>query len=263
MVTSHDSTSPRDHLLITGTSGSIGAALARALRRRHEGARLTLLDVHEAPSRALAETLGGDVHVVACDLSSSAAVPAALDDARARFGPVHGLVNCAGFMEVRRFERLLWERAEALLSVDLVSPLRLMHACVPDMLASGRGFVVNVASMAGKVTLPGCAFYCAAKSGLAMASEIARRELASQGVRVVTVYPGAVESPLEAHAKDQYGRSAITALVPTGKPDVLARKIIEALDADRPRVIYPSAYAVGMLAIAGPIALRIGPDPAD
>lgn len=252
-----------DHLLVTGTSGSIGAALARALRERHPAASLTLVDRSAEPSERLARELGGAVAVVPCDLANGESVPLALSQARALHGPVHGLVNCAGFMEVRRFDRLPWARAEALLMVDLVSPLRLMHAAVPDMIAQGRGFVVNVASMAGKVTLPGCSFYGAAKAGLAMSSEIARRELLPLGIRVVTVYPGAVESPLESRARDQYGRTLLTRLIPTGVAAVLARKIIGAIDRNRARVVYPGAYAVGMLAIASPFALRFGPAAAD
>ena len=248
-----------EHLLVTGSSGAIGGAIARALRRRHRAARLTLLDVVEAPSRALADALGGDVGVVPCDLADPAAALRAVDDARARFGPVSGLVNCAGFMEVRRFDQIPWTRAAELLAVDLVSPLAIMRAVVDDMTAARRGFIVNVASMAGKVTLPGCAFYGAAKAGLSMASEIARRELAGSGIHVLTVYPGAVASALEARARDQYGRTLVTRLVPTGDPDVLAAKIVGALDARRARVVYPSLYALGLLGIANPIALAFGP----
>lgn len=247
------------HVVVTGTSGSIGGALARALRARHPDARLTLLDVSEEASRRLAASMPGEARVIACDLSSTDEAQAALDRARDAFGPVHGLVNCAGFMEVRRFETLPWARAEALLMVDLVSPLRLMHASVPDMIARGAGFVVNVTSMAGKVTLPGCAFYGAAKGGLAMASEIARRELSARGVRVVTVYPGAVSSALEAKAKAQYGGGWLTRLVPTGDPDALAEKVVTAIDRDDARVVYPSAYALGFLPIANEFALRFGP----
>lgn len=248
-----------EHVLVTGTSGSIGAAIGRELRRRRPAARLTLLDVDERASQALASELGGQTHVVRCDLSRAELVPGALEEARERFGAVGGLVNCAGFMEVRSFEKLAWERAEALLAVDLISPLRLMHAVVPGMLEAGRGFVVNVASMAGKVTLPGCAFYCAAKGGLAMASEVARHELRPRGVSVVTVYPGAVRSALESRARDQYGRALLTRLVPTGEPGVLARKILDAVEGRRARVVYPSFYALGLSSLAGPLALAVGP----
>lgn len=246
-----------EHLVITGTSGAIGGALAHALRKRHPAARLTLVDVSDGPSRALA--LGGDVEVARCDLADSDAALRVLEEARARFGPLGGLVNCAGIMEVRRFDELPWQRAADLLAIDLLSPLALMHAAVPDMIAAGRGFVVNVTSMAGKVTLPGCAFYGAAKAGLSMASEIARRELAPRGVQVLTVYPGAVASALESRARDQYGRTLLTRLVPTGRPEVLARKIVEALDARRARLVYPSLYSLGLFAVASPIALAVGP----
>lgn len=251
------------HILVTGTSGSIGAALARELRGRWPSARMTLLDIDESRSRALAAELGGDVEVERCDLAQPGQIPSLIERARDRFGPVYGLVNCAGFMEVRRFEGLAWERAEALLDVDLVSPLRLMHAVVPDMLSAGGGFIVNVASMAGKVTLPGCAFYCAAKGGLAMASEIAHRELRGRGVDVVTVYPGPVHSELESRARDQYGRTLMTRLIPTGEPDELARRVTAALASRRARVVYPAAYAVGLTALASPIALAIGPTARD
>lgn len=247
------------HLVVTGSSGAIGGALARALRRRHPAARLTLVDVSEPPSRALEQELGGEVAFASCDLADPAAALRALDEARARFGPVYGLVNCAGFMEVRRFDQLPWSRAAELLAVDLISPLALMHAAVGDMAQAGRGFVVNVASMAGKVTLPGCAFYGAAKAGLSMASEIARRELAGAGVQVLTVYPGAVASPLESRARDQYGRTLLTRLVPTGEPAALAQKILDALDAGRARVVYPSFYSLGLLGVASPLALALGP----
>ncbi len=248
-----------EHLFVTGTSGAIGGALARAFRRRHPDARISLVDLVEGPSRDLARDLGGEVSVIACDLAAPDDAKRALDAARARFGPVHGLVSCAGFMEVRQFERIPWQRANDLLMVDLVSPLRLMHDAVNDMLDAGRGFVVNVASMAGCVTLRGCAFYCAAKAGLAMASEIARRELAERGVNVLTVYPGAVASALESKARDQYGRTLLSRLMPTGKPDVLAAKVIDALDKGATRVVYPSFYAVGRLPLASPVALAIGP----
>lgn len=248
-----------EHLVITGTSGAIGGAIARALRRRHPTARLTLVDVTEAPSRALIELVGGEVELAPCDLADPAAALRTLDQARARFGPVSGLVNCAGFMEVRRFDQIPWTRAAELLAVDLISPLGLMRAVVDDMTAARRGFIVNVASMAAKVTLPGCAFYGAAKAGLSMASEIARRELAPLGIHVLTVYPGAVASPLEARARDQYGRTLLTRLVPTGDPDVLADKVIDGLDARRARIVYPSLYSLGLLSIASPIALAFGP----
>lgn len=250
------------HVLVTGTSGAIGGALAREVRARAPRASLTLVDRDEEGSRRLADELrvpGGEAEALGCELGSMEATAGALAEAVRARGPVTGLVNCAGFMEVRHFETLPWERAEALLMVDLVSPLRLMHACVPSMAAAGRGFVVNVASMAGLVSLRGCAFYGAAKAGLGMASEIAGAELRPRGVDVVTLYPGAIRSALEDKARDQYGRGLASRLMPTGCPDELARLALSAVEAGRARVIYPRFYRVGALPLAGRLALRIGP----
>lgn len=250
------------HVLITGTSGAIGAALARRFRDAWPAARLTLVDRAPGPSEALASGLG-DARAVAADLGDVAALPGLIGDAVAASGPIDGLVNCAGFMEVRRFETLDWDRAHALLNVDLVSPLRLMHLVVGDMLQRGRGFVVNVSSMAGRTPLKGCAFYGAAKAGLAMASEITARELAGRGVHVVTVYPGPVASGLEQSARAQYQTGWIARLLPTGQPDVIAARIHDAIARRRRRVIYPSLYGVGYhaLPLAAPFTLGAGPQP--
>src|SRR5262249_55993956 len=137
-------------------------------------------------------------------------------------GRVGGVVSWAGFMEVRRVESLPWARAYELLAVDLVAPLRLMQHCAAGMLERGRGFVVNVTSMAGRVPLKGCAFYGAAKAGLSMASEIAHAELGRRGVHVLTVYPGPVASALERGARAQYGDTRLAPAIPTGRAESLA-----------------------------------------
>jgi short-subunit dehydrogenase len=139
-----------------------------------------------------------------------------------------------------------------------------MQLGVAGMLERGGGFVVNVASMAGRVPLKGCVFYGAAKAGLAMASEIARGELGRRGVRVVTVYPGPVASALERGARAQYGDGALARAVPAGRPDQLARRILDAVERGRARVIYPTLYGLGWLATntAARFALAAGPDPA-
>jgi len=114
------------------------------------------------------------------------------------------------------------------------------------------------------VPLKGCAYYGAAKAGLAMASEIARADLAAQGIRVVTVYPGPVKSALEQGARDAYGGGGLLGrLVPTGDPDELARRIMGAIERDEPRVIYPRLYAMGWSAtnLSSWLSLSYGPPP--
>jgi short-subunit dehydrogenase len=248
------------HVLVTGTSGAIGGAVARELKKRRPGARLTLVD--RVAGERLAAELGAAA--VVADLARTDELPGLVERAERERGPLDGLVSCAGFMEVRRVESLPWPRAYELLLVDLVAPLRLLHLVAGGMIERRRGFVVNVTSMAGRVPLKGCAFYGAAKAGLSMASEITRVELKGRGVQVVTVYPGPVASALERAARAQYGGGMLSRAVPAGRPERLARRIVDAVERGRARVIYPALYEVGWHAqnLAAWFALAAGPPPA-
>jgi dehydrogenase/reductase SDR family member 7B len=255
-------TAPQRHVLITGAAGAIGAALARAMRAAWPDAELALVDRDEPSLGALAAELRGATPYVA-DLCALDALPALVARVEER-GPIDGLVNCAGVMRVQQLQSWKWEDAQALMTIDLLAPLRLQDLVVRGMVERGAGLLVNVASMAGRVPLRGCAYYGAAKAGLAMASEIARADLAPRGVRVVTVYPGPVKSALEAGARADYGGGGLFGrFAPTGDPDELARRILHAIEHDEPRVIYPRLYGVGWTApnLSSWFALSYGPPP--
>jgi short-subunit dehydrogenase len=261
------------HVLITGAAGAIGSATARQLRAMWPSTRLALLDRDASTMIALATELG-NASTHAADLRDIASLPgviahierceAALDVPSDPL-PLDGLVNCAGVMWVRHVATWDWNDAEALLAIDLLAPLRLQDIVVNAMVKRGaRGVIVNISSMAGKVPLKGCAYYGASKAGLAMASEIARADLAPHGIRVVTVYPGPVKSSLEQGARDAYGGGgAFGRFAPTGDPDELARLIARAIENDEARVIYPRLYRVGWSApnAASWFALSYGPPP--
>lgn len=252
-----------NHVLVTGTSGAIGGAIACELRARFPQSKLTLVDRDGEESERLARELGGSTRVEAQDLADLGALPALVSRSAEAFGPIHGLVNCAGFMEVRRVDRFPWELAERLLMVDLLAPLRLQREVLPGMVERGAGFVVNVTSMAGRLPIKGCAIYGAAKAGLAMASEVASAELASRGVHVVTVYPGPVASALEKGARAQFGGGRVKDAIPTGNPKRLARRVLRAIEGRTARVVYPGLYEVGFHAvgIASRATLALGPEP--
>jgi short-subunit dehydrogenase len=232
------------HALITGAAGAIGAELARAFRARQPDLRLSLIDCDEAGARRVGDRLGGDVHVAAWDLAEPERLAPLVTELTQERGDVELLVNCAGIMEVRSFAKTSWDVGARLLRIDLESPLRLMSLCVPGMLARGRGTIVNVASLAGVTPLRGCAYYGAAKSALAMASDIARLELAPQGVHVLTVYPGPVRSELERKARAQYPRASLARYAPAGDPAALADHVVKACERRRARVMYPPLYAL-------------------
>jgi short-subunit dehydrogenase len=253
---------PPAHVLVTGAAGAIGGAVARAMHAAWPATRFALLDRPDAlpAMERLARELGGNATVHGVDLREVDRLP----DLVAELGSLDGLVNCAGIMRVMHLGSWSWKDAHDLLAIDLLAPLRLQDLVVHAMIERGRGVIVNVASMAGKVPLKGCAYYGAAKAGLAMASEIARADLAPHGVRVVTVYPGPVKSALEQGARDAYGGGGLLGrLVPTGDPDELARRILGAIERDEPRVIYPRLYGVGWSAtnLSSWFALSYGPPP--
>ncbi len=253
------------HLLITGATGAIGGAIARAFRRYDVNARLSLVDLEQRKLDATALSLGADAKGFAWDLSNPDALPERLRALEAERGPVDILVNCAGIMEIRSLTATDWPLASRLLEVDLISPLRLM-ALVSSAMASRRmGAIVNVSSMAGVTPLRGCVYYGAAKAGLAMASEIARLDLEPFGVHVITVYPGPVRSALERRARAQAGNGWVSQLLPTGDPEPLATEIVEAYLRKRARVVFPSFYRLAnrFPKLASAITRSLSPTPID
>lgn len=274
------------HIAITGAAGAIGGAVARVMRAAWPGCELALIDRDGAALARLATELGtrgdrgpldrpgngadrggsgahGEATVHVADLRDLDALPALVETIE-HAGPLDGLVNCAGVMKVQHVSTWNWSDAHDLLAIDLLAPLRLQDLVVRGMRDRGRGVIVNVASMAGRVPLRGAAYYGASKAGLAMASEIARADLAPHNVRVVTVYPGPVKSALEAGARADYGGGGLFGrFAPTGDPDELARRILIAIAADQPRVIYPRLYRAGWAAtnLASWFALSYGPPP--
>lgn len=230
------------HVLVTGGAGAIGAAIAREFARRDPDARVSLVDVDGPRLEEQVRAIGGAARAFEWDLVDTAALPRHVRSLEDERGPVDVLVNCAGIMEIRSFAATGWSLGERLLRVDLESPLRLMALVVPSMVARRAGTVVNVSSMAGVTPLRGCAYYGAAKAGLAMASEIARLELAPHGVHVLTVYPGPVRSDLERRARGQARPTLLARWIPTGDAGPLAARVVDACERRRARVVYPGFY---------------------
>src|SRR5262249_48817597 len=132
------------------------------------------------------------------------------------------------------------EDGENLLRINVFSPMRLVLAMVPPMVARRSGTIVNIASLAAIAPAPGMFYYNASKGALAAASEALRGELRGTGVNVVTVYPGPVRTPMEEAAWSKYERHMA---VPTGTVDELAVLVRRAIERRRARIIYPRIYA--------------------
>lgn len=231
------------HVAVTGASSGIGEAIVREYFAR--GADVTMIARRRDLLVAIAAGAGGSkTHVVAADLADAGATCSWLDDAEAALGPIDVLVNNAGIQIVKHAHETTWEEGERLLRLDLFAPLRLTARMLERMIPRRQGCIVDIASMAAIAPTPGMFFYNAAKGGLAAASEGLRAEVKAHGIHVVTVYPGPVTSAMEAAGRAAYEDRATSRHVPTGKADVLARLVADAVEKRRPRVVYPAMYGL-------------------
>ena len=209
------------HALVTGASRGIGAVVATALAA--EGARVSLL-ARDAQSLArLAGQLGNDRALpVAADVTDGASVRGAFAAARARFGPVHILINNAGQAASAKFtdtDEALWQR---IMAVNLTGTYLCAHAAVTDMLELKYGRIVNIASIAG---LRGAAYisaYVASKHAVIGLTRALALEYATRNITVNAVCPGYVDTDIVKQAvatiRNKTGRSeseALAALVAT------------------------------------------------
>lgn len=184
-------------VLVTGGSSGIGLTLARSLGAR--GARLVLAGRREAPLREAAQSLraeGVEVETVAGDVADPAARAAFLDAAVRAFGGLDILVNNAGVVRAGRLESMDETEIRAMVEVDLLAPILLTRAALPLLRASGEAMIVNVASAIALVGVPFYAVYAGAKAGIGRFGEALRRELAGEGIHVLTAYPGATDTPM-------------------------------------------------------------------
>lgn len=230
------------HALITGASSGIGEALAREYANK--GWNLTLVARRVDRLQTLAESLETDVHILPADLSDWKVCAEVVEKAEARLGDVDALINNAGIQYVERASGVDPDRLDRIWGLNVLTPMHFMHALLKPMESRGHGYIINIASMAGITPTPGMSHYNGTKAGLAAMSESLRVEVKSHGVHVLTVYPGPVQSEMEAAARERFEMSLTAKYVPTGTPDELAQKIYTAMIKRHARVVYPSIYGI-------------------
>jgi short-subunit dehydrogenase len=231
------------HVVITGASSGIGEALTREYLRR--GASLTLVARRKRKLEELAQGHAERCHPVEADLTDTSQACDWVDGAVAKLGPIDVLVNNAGVQIVARTVDTSIEDAERMLRLNVLSPFRLTKRVLPDMIAHGRGTIVDVSSIVAIAPTPAMFFYNASKAALAAASESLRGELRGTGVHVLTVYPGPVRTPMEIASRAAYEETALMRLLtPVGDAAVLARKIANGVASRRARIVYPASYVL-------------------
>nr|WP_243851129.1 SDR family NAD(P)-dependent oxidoreductase [Modestobacter marinus] len=207
--------------MVTGGARGIGAAVAGVLVAR--GAQVVVADVLAAEGEQLVSTLGAAARYQHLDVADSAAWHSAVMAAESAFGPVTVLVNNAGVVEFASIERSSDEVFRRVLDIDLVGAFFGMRAVLPGMRRAGGGVVVNISSTAGLTGYAGIAAYVAAKWGLRGLTRAAALEFAPDGVRVCSVHPGPIRTPMTAGlGADTIAGQPIERF---GEPDEVARMV--------------------------------------
>lgn len=200
--------------LVTGASGGIGGAIAKALC--DAGATVTLSGTRVAPLEELAASLGARAHVLPCNLSDAEAVTALPKQAADLMGTVDILVNNAGITRDNLFMRMSDDEWSSVLEVNLTSTMRLCKGVMRGMMKARWGRIVNISSIVGATGNPGQANYAASKAGMVGMSKSIAYEVASRGITVNCVAPGFITTAMTDKLTDDQ-KSAILTQVPAGR----------------------------------------------
>ncbi len=214
------------HALVTGASGGIGAAIARALHGA--GATVALSGTREAPLGDLAADLGSRAHVLPCNLSDPQAVEVLPKDAAAAMGGLDILVNNAGITRDQIFMRMSDDDWQAVLDVNLTASMRLCRAVMRPMMKARWGRIVNISSVVGATGNGGQANYAAAKAGLIGMTKSIAAEVASRNITVNAVAPGFIATPMTEGLTDDQ-KAKINAQIPAGRmgrPEEIAAAVL-------------------------------------
>ena len=212
--------------LVTGASGGIGGAIARALHR--QGAAVLLAGTRIAALDALAAELGERTCVHAADLADPAAGDALVKDAETRLGKLDILVNNAGLTRDGLAVRMKDEDWQKVLDVDLTAGFRLARAAMRGMMKRRFGRIIGITSVVGVIGNPGQANYAAAKAGMIGLSKALAAEVATRGITVNCVAPGFIASAMtDALTPEQKDRIAkVIPMARLGMPDEVASSVV-------------------------------------
>jgi short-subunit dehydrogenase len=240
---------------VTGASSGIGAALARELGTR--GARVILSGRDVARLDDVAATIATDTMVLPFDVRDHDAMLAATEQAIEWSGGIDGFVANAGVSQRSRATRTDMQVYRDIIDIDLVSQIAATQALLPHLTGRGRGKLVFVSSIAGKVGSPMRTAYSAAKFGLAGYADALRGELSRDGIGVHVIYPGSIATNVSRNALTGDGseRGRSDAVIDSGiAPDRAAVMMLDAIDAGQREII----VAEGVEAVIG--EMRRTPD---
>jgi len=200
--------------LVTGATGGLGGAIARALHA--QGATVALSGTRAEALEALAAELGERVVITPCNLAEKDSVEALVPAAEEKLGGLDILVNNAGVTKDNLFVRLKDEDWDSVIAINLTAAFRLSRAAVKSMMRRRYGRIVSIGSVVGTSGNPGQGNYAASKAGLIGMSKALAAEVASRNITVNVVSPGFIESPMTQGLTDKQ-REGILSDVPMGR----------------------------------------------
>ncbi len=230
--------------LVTGASSGIGRLLS--LRLAREGARVALVARREAELRGLASAIeagGGQALVLPCDVAERAEVFACAEQALRAFAGIDILVNNAGYGHHRRFIDWDLDDMERMLRVNFLGALYWTKALLPQMAERRTGWLVFMASVAGKLGVPEESAYAASKFAMVGLAEALSIELEDVGVHVLTVCPGTIDTPF-------FDAEALERMPPVSRrmmiqPERVVDAVIAALAQGKHEITVPRMIAAG------------------
>jgi NAD(P)-dependent dehydrogenase (short-subunit alcohol dehydrogenase family) len=190
---------PNKTFFVTGANSGFGLAIAAAAV---QAGHTVIGTVRSEASRAVLAKAVPEVHAVLCDVTAFDRIPDVVRQAEEDHGPVDVLINNAGYGHEGILEESPIEEMRRQFDVNVFGAVAVAKAFLPRFRERRRGFIVNVTSMGGMITMPGIAYYCGSKFALQGISEVMRSEMAPFGVHVTTLCPGSFRT-------DWAGRSMV------------------------------------------------------
>ncbi len=200
--------------LVTGASGGIGSAIAKALAG--QGARVALSGTREEALRAVQTEIGGESVILPCNLSDAAAVDALVPRAVDALGKLDILVNNAGVTRDNLAMRMKDEEWSDVIRINLEAAFRLARAALKPMMRARHGRIISITSVVGVTGNAGQANYAASKAGMIGMSKALAQEVGSRGITVNCVAPGFIQSSMT-DALNEKQRESILGTIPAGR----------------------------------------------
>ena len=222
--------------LVTGASRGIGTLIARQIA--HEGGHVVLTGRSAAELRAVTSELaaaGADVSFMPADLTRPGVAMSLAEDVERQRGGVDLLINNVGGDPLREFHTMTIDENLRTLQLNLVAPVALSHAVLGGMLRRGRGHIVNISAMAGRVSFPHTEVYAAAKDGVIGFTRVLRSDYRPHGVSASVLILGAVRDAGQGQRMlDESGMKASRFMVPA---EAVARAVVKAVKKDRAELV--------------------------